>query len=43
MFFQLIHHFFYVEPGAVHLGMFGHFFQISKGEFDYPRWLELFD
>jgi hypothetical protein len=35
--------FIYVEPGMTHLGMFGHFFQISDGQFDYPSWLELFD
>lgn len=35
--------FFYVEPGATDLGVFGHFIRISDGQFDYPWWLELFD
>ncbi|MBW9235638.1 hypothetical protein JQK62_26290, partial [Leptospira santarosai] len=28
------------EHGIVHLGLMGSFFQISKGQYDYPRWLE---
>jgi hypothetical protein len=35
--------FIYVESGLTHLGAFGHFIRISDGQFDYPRWLELFD
>jgi hypothetical protein len=35
--------FIYMENGMTHLGVFGHFIQISDGQFDYPRWLELFD
>ncbi|MCM3636284.1 DUF4359 domain-containing protein [Sporosarcina luteola] len=34
-----IYHF---EYGITYLGAFGMFFQISDGQFDYPRWLELF-
>jgi hypothetical protein len=35
--------FIYVESDVTHLGVFGHFIRISEGQFDYPRWLELFD
>jgi len=31
------------ESGITHLGILGHFFQISDGQFDYPRWLEFFN
>ncbi|MDX1807195.1 MAG: hypothetical protein R3267_09240 [Paenisporosarcina sp.] len=30
------------EAGTTHLGIFGHFFRISDGQFDYPWWLEFF-
>jgi len=33
----------YNEHGVTHLGIFGKFIRISKGQFDYPRWLELFN
>lgn len=29
--------------GIVQLGLYGHFFQISDGQFDYPWWLEFFN
>jgi hypothetical protein len=29
--------------GIVHLGLYGQFFQISEGQFDYPWWLEFFN
>jgi hypothetical protein len=32
----------YTEYGVTHLGVFGHFIQISKGQFDYPWWLNVF-
>ncbi|NLP52552.1 hypothetical protein [Bacillus sp. RO1] len=31
------------EYGITHLGVYGSFFQISDGQFDYPGWLELFN
>ena len=31
------------EHGIVHLGFMGSFFQISKGQYDYPSWLEFFN
>ncbi|MGM7681283.1 hypothetical protein ACSVDA_03930 [Cytobacillus sp. Hm23] len=31
------------ESGITYLGIFGHFFQISEGQFDYPWWLDLFN
>jgi hypothetical protein len=31
------------ETGVTYLGIFGHFFQISDGQFDYPWWLEFFN
>ncbi len=31
------------ESGITHLGIMGHFFQISDGQFDYPKWLEFFN
>lgn len=31
------------ENGITHLGIMGHFFQISDGQFDYPWWLEFFN
>lgn len=31
------------ESGITHLGIMGNFFQISDGQFDYPRWLEFFN
>ena len=31
------------ESGITHLGIMGHFFQISDGQFDYPWWLEFFN
>lgn len=31
------------ESGITHLGIVGHFFQISEGQFDYPWWLEFFN
>jgi len=31
------------ESGITHLGIFGHFYQISDGQFDYPWWLEFFN
>jgi hypothetical protein len=34
--FPMDHH------GTVHLGFMNHFYQISDGQYDYPRWLELF-
>lgn len=33
---------FITEHGITHLGIMGKFIQISDGQFDYPRWLELF-
>ncbi|MBY6038299.1 DUF4359 domain-containing protein [Fictibacillus nanhaiensis] len=30
------------ENGITHLGILGQFFRISDGQFDYPKWLELF-
>ncbi|EQB85842.1 hypothetical protein J2Z44_002280 [Clostridium punense] len=33
----------YNERGVTHLGIFGKFIRISKGQFDYPKWLELFN
>ncbi|WP_226682988.1 hypothetical protein [Sutcliffiella horikoshii] len=29
------------EHGITHLGVYGGFFQISNGQFDYPSWLEI--
>jgi hypothetical protein len=31
------------EHGKTHLGILGNFFPISDGQFDYPKWLELFN
>lgn len=31
------------EHGVTHLGIYGSFFPISDGQFDYPGWLELFN
>jgi hypothetical protein len=31
------------ESGMTHLGIFGNFYQISEGQYDYPLWLELFN
>ena len=31
------------ESGITHLGIFGHFYQISDGQFDYPWGLEFFN
>lgn len=31
------------EHGITHLGMFGSFYRISEGQFDYPSWLEFFN
>ncbi|MGD6993898.1 hypothetical protein [Sutcliffiella horikoshii] len=31
------------EHGITHVGVYGSFFQISSGQFDYPGWLELFN
>jgi hypothetical protein len=31
------------EHGKTYLGILGHFFPISEGQFDYPKWLELFN
>lgn len=31
------------EHGKTYLGILGHFFPISDGQFDYPKWLELFN
>lgn len=31
------------EHGMTHLGVYGRFFQISNGQFDYPVWLEVFN
>ncbi|WP_075618517.1 hypothetical protein [Paenisporosarcina indica] len=31
------------EHGITHLGIFGDFYQISDGQFDYPSWLEFFN
>lgn len=31
------------EYGIVHLGFMTNFFQISEGQYDYPRWLKFFD
>ncbi|WP_404430738.1 hypothetical protein [Sutcliffiella horikoshii] len=31
------------EHGITHLGVYGSFFQISNGQFDYPGWLEVFN
>ena len=31
------------EHGLTHLGVYGRFFQISNGQFDYPVWLEVFN
>lgn len=31
------------EHGITHIGLFGRFFQISEGQFDYPWWLEFFN
>ena len=31
------------ESGITHLGIFGHFYQISNGQFDYPWLLEFFN
>jgi hypothetical protein len=31
------------EYGITHLGIYGSFFQISEGQFDYPGWLEVFN
>lgn len=31
------------EYGVTHLGVYGSFFPISDGQFDYPWWLELFN
>jgi len=31
------------EHGMTHLGVFGDFYQISDGQFDYPWWLEFFN
>jgi len=31
------------ESGITHLGILGNFYQISDGQFDYPRWLEFFN
>ncbi|WP_421385199.1 hypothetical protein ACOJQI_10685 [Bacillus salacetis] len=33
----------YKEHGITHLGIYGQFIQISKGQFDYPFWLEFFN
>ncbi|WP_404460593.1 hypothetical protein [Sutcliffiella horikoshii] len=30
------------EHGITHFGVYGSFFQISQGQFDYPAWLEIF-
>ena len=30
------------ENGITHLGVFGVFIQISDGQFDYPKWMNLF-
>ncbi|BCB02567.1 hypothetical protein [Bacillus sp. KH172YL63] len=32
----------YGEYGITHIGVFGRFFPISDGQFDYPVWLEPF-
>ncbi len=31
------------EHGMTYLGLFGDFYQISEGQFDYPWWLEFFN
>lgn len=31
------------EYGVTHIGIYGSFFPISDGQFDYPWWLELFN
>lgn len=31
------------DHGITHIGVFGTFFQISDGQYDYPFWLELFN
>lgn len=31
------------EHGRTYLGVFGDFYQISDGQFDYPWWLEFFN
>ncbi|MFS1513747.1 hypothetical protein VQL36_15085 [Chengkuizengella sp. SCS-71B] len=31
------------ENGVTHLGIFGKFFKVSDGQFDYPWWLEPFN
>jgi hypothetical protein len=31
------------EHGKTQLGILGNFFAISDGQFDYPKWLELFN
>ena len=33
----------YTEYGVTHLGIFGKFIEISRGQFHYPKWLELFN